>query len=512
MMWQVIKPHYWMLDRKIRSINRILVVLSIALLVRVIEWLYNHVLRDQLDHLSSDSGLAGTLLVGLVGAVLIMLLDINHILYQLFESAELEILMVNPVPRRVIYALKLVQSGRALMLPGIFLAAVLVLTGMERSAPLTFYLFALVALLGTLTIIAASILSLVLVVCRIMPPRRLRGGILIVFTMLPLVIVLIQADFSIWFSEQTRLHRILADLTLNPALLTCAIIPGAALTLLWSFQIFTRTFYEGHTNYQIIHPSTSYISVRPSRRWLVKEWKTLRRDTRLLISFCQPLSFSLILLLPWQRNGSIPAGFQPIVFWFLMIFACQLMVTVPFVAIALLAREGRSFGLIRTQPVEVSELLRVKFWVSWLPQTFIWLICVLVLSAIYHLPLWQIMTIWSISAIGLALALWLSLSLASMQVDFHARRVPRRTGLILLGLNSLWALSLLTLVAWMVWYVLPTSEASAVFAALHIHFSPELWLPLVIVHASLFVLTYGLWQRGVHCLNRWEISDSVPGI
>lgn len=507
MMWQVIKPHYWMLDRRIRSTNRIWIVLSITLLVLGSEWLYNHVLQDQLSHLGADSVLAGILLLGLVGAVLIMLLDINHLLYQLFESPELEILMANPVPRWVIYTLKLAQSGRTLLLSGIFLAAVLVLTGIKRDVSLTFYPFAVVVLLGILTVIAASVMSLVLIICRIIPPRHLRSGTLIVFTLLPMVIVLIQADFAAWFNEQPSLHTLLADLILNPVPLAVLVVLIAALTLFWSFQVFTRTFYEGRTRYQIIYKSTTRPFARPSRRWLAKEWKTMQRDTRLLISFLQPLSFSLILLLPWLRSGSIPAGFQQIAFWFLILFSCQLMVTVPFVGVELLAREGRSFGLIRTQPVAMNVMLRVKFWTIWLPQMFIWLICVLLLGMVYRLLPWQVMMIWGMSSIGLAFTLSLSLSLAAMQIDFNARRIPRGTSLILMGISILWALGLLVLATYGVWYLFPTSEAGVVLTALNIHLSPEWWLPVTAFHASLLLLTYVLWQKGVYRLDHWEISD-----
>ena len=38
MIWAVLKPHYWILDRKFRSVNRYLIILVITLLLFAGQW------------------------------------------------------------------------------------------------------------------------------------------------------------------------------------------------------------------------------------------------------------------------------------------------------------------------------------------------------------------------------------------------------------------------------------------------------------------------------------------
>ncbi len=503
MMWQILKPHYLMLDRKLRAVNRYVIILVLAVLLFVGEWLYKLLLGGSLAALTSDAILINLLLAGLAGAVLLMLLDISHILYQLFETPELEILTVNPVPYHDIYALKLLQSGRAMLLPGLYLAGLLIFAGVERGASPVFYPAILVTLLSLLILIAAGMMSLVLLVSRLIPPKRLRSGIYLIFTFLPLLFVLLQLNTSLQFSAQLE---ILATQIMNPLLLMLIMLAVSGLVVFLAFQVFTHTFQEGRTRYQTVYASRERRRGKQSTRWLVKEWSSLRRDTRQLVGFSQPLMFIALLLLPRLRGSEIAAGFQVIVFWLALLLSAQLIVVMPNLAVDLLVREGRNIGLLRTQPINAAMVMKVKLWAVWLPQALIWGLCIVALAIAYSFAVWQAVFIWVTCVLGLIGSQLSALGLAAECADFNAERVPRGASLVIVGISVFWAAVVSTSAMWIVWHGLPKNDVSVIFSALNINLASQLWLILPVLLLALLALAHHLWRRGSRRLSQWEVT------
>ena len=54
MVWKILRPHYWILDRKVRTTNRYLVVALILLLAFGGQWVFDNLIRDSLALLNSE--------------------------------------------------------------------------------------------------------------------------------------------------------------------------------------------------------------------------------------------------------------------------------------------------------------------------------------------------------------------------------------------------------------------------------------------------------------------------
>lgn len=502
MIWRVIRPQFWTLDRRVRQTKRIWIILIVTIPLFIAEHLLNSI---SLGALSPDSSVVGIVFLGIIGLTLMMLLDINNMLYQLFESSELDVLMVNPVPLHTIFTLKLMQCGRTLIIFGPIWIALLILAGLERDVPVLNLILIGLSMASVLVIIAALVMALVMLVCWVVPARRLRSASIVIFALMPLALIFVQGDIAAWFVEEPNFQSALAERLYMLSPWISLPILAAALALGFAYMIFSRSFHEGRARYQIVYPSGRPKNAALSPRWIVKEWRIMRRDTRLMMSLTQPLVISLLLLMPVIQGSGALEAWQPIAFWMLVVFSVQVIVTLPFMAIEILKREGRSFALIRTHPIGAARIMRMKFWVVLIPQMSIWTLYIIGIGIIYHFAIWQIGLLIAVVGIGLALSITIALALAAHDIDFQAPSVPRGTQLSILALNVLCAISLLLLITWSIVYVFPENNALTVLDLLNISVSGTLWLPAAALSVGLIVLASLGWLRAVRRLNAWEV-------
>jgi hypothetical protein len=239
---------------------------------------------------------------------------------------------------------------------------------------------------------------------------------------------------------------------------------------------------------------------------LAKEWLLIRREPRLLLRLLQPLIFTFLVMLPLLQGGSVPAGWAQIAFWFLVMIAGLLLVTAPFAAVDLLAREGRTFALMRTQPARIGALMRVKVLAVWLPQSVVWAACVLLTGVVYDFAFWQVISLAGLVVFGLPLAATAAVGLAAMTVNFEVQSVPPGPGVLIMATNAGWALGLLMLFASGVWHWLPGSDVRAVLEALAPNLFRSVWLPGLLLSLMLAGVAVLSWRWGIRRLERWQIN------
>jgi len=95
MVWKILRPHYWILDRRVRATNRFIVVGLIVLLLAAGQWTYANLVRGNLALLSSDqapSFIASSLPMGLFVLLLFALLGMGDIMHQLYLAPDLDLL------------------------------------------------------------------------------------------------------------------------------------------------------------------------------------------------------------------------------------------------------------------------------------------------------------------------------------------------------------------------------------------------------------------------------------
>ena len=54
MVWRILRPHYWILDRKVRTTNRYVVLALIVLLGFGGQWVFDNLIRDSFAILGSE--------------------------------------------------------------------------------------------------------------------------------------------------------------------------------------------------------------------------------------------------------------------------------------------------------------------------------------------------------------------------------------------------------------------------------------------------------------------------
>ena len=148
--WKVVRPTYWMLDRRVRAIDRRIVIGAVIVLALAGQWLYR-ALQDRATLLGGDRGDAIAALAVVFGGLLTLLLaflNVNSVLYRLYLAPDLDLLMVAPIPRPVVFAIKVLQCSPGAVLPAILIGIVLAWFGLARDAGWAYYVLLALLLLA----------------------------------------------------------------------------------------------------------------------------------------------------------------------------------------------------------------------------------------------------------------------------------------------------------------------------------------------------------------------------
>jgi hypothetical protein len=541
MLWRILRPSFWILDRKVRETNRAIIAVVILIVAFGGQWLYSNLVRDSLASLGSEqamASIASILPLAFFLFLLFALLGVGDVLYLLYLNPDLELLMVAPIPYRTIFFVKLLQCSRATAIPVLGLAALLLAVGLARDAAPDYYLLVLLLLLSAMLLTTALIILLVILLARFLPARKARSWIPVIVVLLTLIMVLGQQAATGWLLEREDLLPFLIEALLEPGQLLLFVTGLGAMALLaglsayWAFNV---SFHEGWNRFHevpALKPSTSPHAGRPKRltTWtgflpsplsgfLVKEWLELVRSPRALINLAQPLVLVAVVLVPFLGGGEATATLQPLIFWFMLVYLVVFLATLPVgTTLMTIAREGRNISLLRSVPISMSDVLKGKFWASWLPTALWWAVVLLAAGLLARLPLWQIGFLLSIVIWGSAGAAAATAGMGGLTVDFAAKELKQRVrasmSYLQMALNLAFTLLTIGICLWLMVRAFPESQTVLVLQTLSQYrfvgwlFSASLWIPLALAGAqgAFWIGVVLLWRAAVRRLEQWELA------
>ncbi len=369
----------------------------------------------------------------------ILFTSFGVLLQALYLAGDMDFLLSTPVPIRAVFLTKLLQA----ILPNlglISLFAIPVMFGLGASSNYNFLFYPMVlVVLAALALAAAGFSSLlVLLIVKVFPARRVAevlGFLGAVFSFIcsqsgqfaqfeevsqdqAAQLAALVTRFNTPWSPLTWAGRGLVDLGegrwltavgyIVITLGTSALIFGAALTTA------ERLYYSGWANIQAKTSKKKNRSARKAsaqqqevrrffearvpaaiRAILVKDYFVLRRDLRNMSQLVTPIILGVVYAFLLIRDGgeiSAGRGDAPAIFNEILSNA-QLYTNIGislFVSWMLIARlggigfsqEGKSFWLLKTAPVNASTMLAAKFFVAFLPATFLGWLFLLAMAAI----------------------------------------------------------------------------------------------------------------------------------
>jgi hypothetical protein len=540
MVWKVLRPQVWLLDRKVRAVNRAVVAALFLLLGFGGQWVYTNVIRDNLALLATEEGvafIASSLPLGLALLLLFGMLGVGDVMHQLYLTSSVEVLLVAPVASRTIFAVKLLQSSRATLIPATGFGVFLVALGLARGAPASYYVLLVLLLLAAMALITALVMTLVILLARLLPPQKVRAWMPVVLVMATFALGLGQQPAAQWFAGQDDLITFLTQALLNPGQLGLVVAGLGGLALVSSlaaYRIFDTAFHEGWDRFREVPTQPKPVSPAARRRWgmsrlvrplpaplrffLVKEWLELRRDPQGLISLSQPLIVVVaVVLIPVLSSGGDSEVLQPLLFLSLLMFLALLLGMVPVgSSLMAIAQEGRRLALLRSLPISMSALLQGKFWATWVPMALSWALVFLAAGIWLRFPLWQIGFLVGITTWGLAGAAAATVAMGGLAVDFKAeelrQRTPTLTSYLVMALNAIFVLLAMGTGLWLVARLVPDSSVVQALQTLAGSplvgwiFAGNLWVPLVLASSQIvFWAGVGaLWAAAVRRLDAWE--------
>jgi hypothetical protein len=539
MVWKILRPHYWMLDRTVRATNRLVVIGLILLVLYAGDWIFKNLLADNLALLNSDQAaatIATILPMAFFILLLFALLGIGDVLYQLYLAGDLEILMVAPLPYRTIFLVKLLQCSRATLIPALVFGAFLIAFGAARSLPVGYYLLILLLTVAAIALVTALIMILVMLLARLLPAGKVRSWMPAAILLATIVLMLLQQLVTQrWLSQDhlvNFLNTALLDLR-RLGLFTAGFVALAGVGALIAYQVFATAFHEGWNRFRVVpswrkpgtppaqRPGGLYRLLRPVsaplRAIIVKEWLELRRNPRGLIALIQPFILVLFILLPFLFIGNNTGSFTPILFWFLLFVIMITLSTSPLgTALIVVAQEGPNMALLRTRPVSMSAVLKGKWWANWTPNALSWFLVLFLTGSWLRFPFWQTVVLVGIALWGLTGASLMTQAIAGWKVDFSVADLRKRStsamNYLIMGLNLAFVLITAALFIWIMVRLLPESDAVQAIAALSGFntigwlFSPALWPPLILGlgQVAFWIATIILWNTAVRRLEAWE--------
>jgi hypothetical protein len=375
----------------------------------------------------------------------ILLTSFGVLLQALYLSGDMDFLLASPVPIRAVFMAKLLQAT----LPNFALISLFglpTLYGLGLSLGYNLLYYPLVLIVMVLLALAAAGLAslLVMLIVRVLPPRRAAEILGFVGAILGMTCSQISNLTNAFHKEATNISGAQVN-----ALLTSASTPwlpvnwagrglvavgegrwleglglvgltlGIAAVAFWfSLNTAEHWYYSGWAGMQIVarkkkpvraprpaEAEASSISLGFSRLLsapvlgiVQKDFTTLWRDLRNLSQLITPLILGVIYSLVIFRNsGDIPAGRGEAPSWFMdtlrLLLAYGNVGMSLFVGWMLLSRlagmgfsmEGKNYWMLKAAPVRSSQLLTAKFLVAYLPTIGLGLIFLIGISILQKL-------------------------------------------------------------------------------------------------------------------------------
>lgn len=541
MIWNVLRPYYWMLDRKVRTTSRLVVIALILFLLFAGQWVHDNLLGDNISLLNSEHAAttaASALPMGLFLSILFALLGVGDMMHRLYLASDMELLLVAPVPHRTIFLIKLLQSCRATLIPALGFGAFLLALGLAQKASSSYYLLIVVLILATMILTTAMIMTLVILLAKLFNAQRIRSWIPAVIALATFSLMLSQRPATEWFLGRRELITFLTQALLNPARMSLVVagIGGLALaTGLLAYQIFRTSFRQGWNHFHEAPTQRISLSLTtrrprkghrllqplplPLRPLLIKEWLQLRRNPRGLINLAQPLVLVIAVLVPFFQGENGAETMQWLIFWFMLMMVTMLLSFLPLgTSLIAIAQEGRNIGLLRSLPVSMSEVLKGKFWATWLPTVLSWGLVLLIAGIWLRFQLWQIGLLAAIVTWGLAGTSLMTMAIGGVKIDFTAeelkQRIPTFTSYLMMSVNLIFLLSTTSALVWLIIQLRPDSPDLLAIQGLSGYplfgwiFSSNLLIPTALLGSQVVFWMAGkrLWDVAIHRMAAWEES------
>jgi hypothetical protein len=539
MIWKILRPQYWILDRKVRSTHRAIVIALLVLVPVGGQWIYNNLIRDNLALLGSEQAMTAvaSLFPTILFAILLFaILGIGDVMHQLYLASDLELLMTAPIHGRTIFLVKLFQCCRALLIPGLGFAVLLVLLGLARNTGPIYYLFIAIFLLAAMIMATSVVMIMVILLARLIPPQKVRSWMPVAILLISMAIALGQQSANQWFLMQENLLGFIAEAITNLEQMALVVATVWVLSLAvstFAYQIFDRAFHEGWDRLRQVptQRAPSPITRRsgafsrllnrlpvPLRFFMVKEWLELRRDPRGLIALAQPLIMVVVVFGPFMISGVEAEALLPILFWSMVMFLTMYVSFAPVGShLMAIAHEGRNFALLRSAPVSIAEVLKGKYWARLIPMVLSWEGILLIVGLWLQLPVWQIIFLMCITILGLTGASAITTAISGIKVDFSVeelkQRVPTLMSYVIIGVNLIFTLLTVVLSTWVIYQLYPESGVVIVIRTVLENslvgwfFHPTFGPPIILLGA-LGVFAVGvrmLWGAAIHRLEEWEV-------
>ncbi len=534
MVWYVLRPYYWQLDRRVRSANRFAVGAVLLLLGFGGQFVWDNLIRDNLPLLRSET--AVTMFAPILANVLILFIffgvvGIADVLRLLYHAADLDLLLAAPLPLRTIFAAKLVQCSRVTLLPAIVLGLMFAIFGAAREAEAAFYGVTLLFLMAGMVLVTAVIFCVVLALARLIPARLVNVWLPIIASLLMLVMVWGQQKLIDWLLRQEAVLRWLAEALQNTAQLTqftLALIGGAILATGAAYLVFTTAYYDGWNQLREVQTRPKretagkmgwwYRPFPPEVRPFVRnEWLLLRREPSRLVNLALIPLLVLFMFSPLLGSQRVET-LRPLIFW--MLLAIGLFINFTSLSgeiVPAAGRDGAQSELWRVAPVSARAVLAGKFWGNaWPLVLLLWVLFLALVGWYFGFASWQVVLLvtavsWQIS-MSAAILLPLGALLADFQAADPAKSMTVPGSLLVLIVHSLFALLTLLSVAWLLlhWFpggdlIRPLQNLSD-FAMVGWLFSDSA-LPALVLGGSqlLFGLSIvPLWRAAARRLENWE--------
>lgn len=379
-------------------------------------------------------------MVGAVGLIPILTITLS----ELYLRSDLDLMMASPLKIEGLFVTKLAglviaSSGMV----GFFFLSVLSGYGRALDASAVFYL-ATVFLVVILSILLSAIdMSLVMLLARIMPAKRIQG----------LVIVLSGAvGATFWLMIQFISRRTDASppgtpfafpappqlrglITSYPARALSAIQASDGLSFVYqtsvflvltlglafiTYWIFRVTFYEGNARVRAAPISRSVSSrprlrerlgrvfPQPIRGLVIKDWLSLPRDLRYLSTLLTPLVMVVFLTVRAFSPTGVPSLWASVAPVGLL---CLFVATGT--ALPSIGMEGRNFALLRSLPISVDQIMIGKF------AAFGPVVLMITLTALVPLALWRGVSPFLLASMAVV-SVWLSAGVTALAVGVGA--------------------------------------------------------------------------------------------
>jgi hypothetical protein len=520
-----------MLDRQVRRINRLVVIGTVTVLSLAGQWLYTAA-RDQRLWATDEQAelfITSVVVFGGMLTLLTALINVNGVLYQLYLAPDLDLLMVAPIPRHIVFGFKLLQCSPGAFLPVMLIGALLTWFGLSRGIGWPYYVLILLLLMSIVVIVTSAVMGLVMLTARVIPTVKLRTWMPVFFVFLPIVVIFGQQWFTAWFASQSDLQAEIAWILLHETDL--AVFAGGAVLLelassLGVYLLFNRSFEEGWNRYREV-PATPAQS-RSRETWarrlparlrpvMIKEWLETRRDSSRLLNLLQPAIFVALLLVPLWGQEAVDT-LKPILFWF-MVFLIPLFSPVVVLGIPLMTilQEGSSFALLKTAPTPMRTVLQGKLYAAWIMMSLPWTAVVVVSGTLLQFSGWQVVILFVTAMLALLPMTTISMGFGALWTNLAASDLKKRFSPVqsyeVIAVNMLYALWVIATMTWVVVHAFPASDSFTVIEVFedqpvaHMLLSDAVWVPTLLTAGHMAVL-YGLlrlWAAAVRRLTQMEL-------